>query len=89
MSRELTQVELEELLVQLGFQLIASVPGSHRAFRHESTDTLVVLKWDQATPVMPAVVVGTRRLLDEKGIIDKKDFDARTREMTAKHTQRV
>ncbi len=83
------QVTRRTVLEQLGFQLFASVTGSHRAFQHEATDTVVILKWDQSTPVNPAVVVGTRRLLDEKGIIDKKDFDALASELKAKHSQRV
>jgi predicted RNA binding protein YcfA (HicA-like mRNA interferase family) len=67
---------LETLLCQLGFQQIASVSGSHKAFEHKQTNTIVVLGW--APPerkLNPAIVAGVRRLLDEKGVIDSDAFD--------------
>src|SRR4051794_20329606 len=76
MSRTVTEVQLEALLVQLKFRQIAAVPGSHKAFRHDATDATVVLGWAPPSKQLnPAVIAGVKKLLDEKGVIDGGAFD--------------
>jgi hypothetical protein len=77
MKTDITQLELEVFLQKyLGFQQSASVPGSYKSFRHQQTDTVVLLNWKhQDTPASTSTVAGVRRLLDEKGVISGKQFD--------------
>ena len=76
MSRKVTEIELEEFLRHLGFRQVASVPGSHKAFKHDPSDAVVVLGWIPPDGQLnPSLVVGIRRLLDEKGVIDRDSFD--------------
>ena len=75
-----TEGELEAVLLELGLREAVRRPGEYRAFAHKPTDTLVVLGWREPDDLLPeAVVVGTRYLLDAKGVIDAEDFDERLR----------
>ena len=60
---------LRELLLSLGFTE-EWVEGSHRAFRHEDSDTLIVLSpsYVSSTPVRDEDLVSVRRHLEEKGL---------------------
>jgi predicted RNA binding protein YcfA (HicA-like mRNA interferase family) len=85
MSRKVTAIELEELLQYLGFRQVASIPGSHKAFKHDPSNAVVVLGWIPPDGQLnPSVVVGIRRLLDEKGVINRDSFDRKLENLSAK-----
>ena len=68
--------EIESLLIGLGFVRLQTT-GDHRAFRHEESDTLIVLPgWpaDNELDAIHRAVV--RRMLDERGVIDGDAFDS-------------
>lgn len=70
--------ELRQVLIDLGFQETAS-PARVR-FEQAGTDTIVLLRPYAADDVVdPAALIAVRRLLDEKGVIGREEFDARLR----------
>jgi predicted RNA binding protein YcfA (HicA-like mRNA interferase family) len=74
MTKPITYGQLHRLLTELGFQDI-SVPDSHAAFRHQDTDTVILLAIH--APTEPAREIDVRRvgrILDEKGILDAGAF---------------
>lgn len=74
----LTYARLYQLLEDLGFE-DESVPGSHRVFRHRRSDTVVVQAIHKpADPVSLVDLKSTRRILDEKGLLAKSEFDRLT-----------
>lgn len=75
-----TYGQLQRLLLDLGFE-DKSVPDSHAAFRHEDSDTVILLAIH--SPDEPASLVdvrSVRRMLIEKGLIDPDEFDHRVAE---------
>jgi hypothetical protein len=86
---DISQIDLERMLVQLGFRSVNGAPDKQKIFEHRPTDTLVVLSWTLPEKPRPWVVAGLRRLLDEKGIIDRDDFDALARQIKSNHAQPV
>jgi predicted RNA binding protein YcfA (HicA-like mRNA interferase family) len=70
-----TYSELMSLLEQLGFRN-ESVTGSHCAFRHETSGTLILLadvKMDEA--IRTEDMVSIRRHLVDHGLMDARAFD--------------
>ena len=68
--------DLVDLMTSLGFR-DESVPGSHRAFRHAGSGTLILfspLSHDEAI-VRDEDLVSVRRHLVEKGLVRIRDFD--------------
>ncbi len=90
MSRKVTETEIENLLHHLGFQQVACIPGSHKAFQHGPSDAVVVLGcYPPDEQLNPAVVVGIRRLLDEKGVIDSDSFDHKLAKLSTGRSARL
>jgi predicted RNA binding protein YcfA (HicA-like mRNA interferase family) len=76
-SRPATYHDLTGLLEQLGFQR-ESVEGSHHAFRHKASDTLIVLAaFQPESPLRSEDLVSVRRHLDSRGLMDARAFDRR------------
>lgn len=75
--KRVTHGELRRLLVALGF-VEESVEGSHRAFRHADSDTLIVLPdyRDLSEPVRDEDLISVRRHLEERGLAGPRDFAA-------------
>jgi predicted RNA binding protein YcfA (HicA-like mRNA interferase family) len=82
-SGQATYRELIGLLEHLGFQ-DESVEGSHRAFRHRASDTLILLadlKPEDA--VRRQDLISARRHLDAKGLMAAREFEQRFPESAA------
>jgi hypothetical protein len=70
-----TFAALKKVLLGLGFEEKES-PGPGVVFRHAGSDALVILHPYKANEVVDlAEIVGIRRLLDEKGVIPREEFD--------------
>lgn len=72
-----TYGDLISILQQMDFQE-ESVPGSHQAFRHSVTGTLILFA--DAGPEEPARLedlISVRRQLDAKGLMEASEFDRR------------
>jgi hypothetical protein len=85
----LSQVDLQDVLVKLGFRNVVGAPSKQKILEHRTSDTIVVLSWTHPEISRPGVVAGVRRLLDEKGIIDKDDFDVLARQIKANPAQPI
>ncbi len=73
--KAITFGEIESLLIRLGFTRIATA-GDHQPFRHEVTDTLIVLPGGSADRELDGIHRAVvRRMLDEKGVLDGEAFD--------------
>lgn len=71
-----TYAQLREFLLDLGFRDI-SIKDSHSAFRHEPSNTVVLLApYESGASVREIDLRSVRRLLTEKGLIDPDGFDA-------------
>jgi predicted RNA binding protein YcfA (HicA-like mRNA interferase family) len=82
-SERATYRELIELLETPGFQ-DASVEGSHRAFRHGASDTLILLAdLKPEDPVRREDLISVRRHLDSKGLMAARAFEQRFPESAA------
>lgn len=67
--------KLRALLLELGFRETV-VPDSHIGFRHELSDTTIMLpiyKGDDL--LLPRHIVPVRTLLDGKGLLEGDEFD--------------
>jgi hypothetical protein len=70
-----TFAALKEVLLGLGFEEQPS-PRTCVVFKHADANALVVLRPYKADEVVDlAEIVGARRLLDEKGVIPREEFD--------------
>ena len=68
-------VGLKQLLLDLGFRETTR-PGSHHLFRHDETDTEIVLPSYRANQqVLPRHLLTVRIMLDAKGLLVADDFD--------------
>lgn len=76
-SRQVTYGDLARLLEELGFH-DESMKGSHQAFRHATSDTLILLAPAvPADPVRKEDLISVRRHLDSKGLMAPATFDQR------------
>jgi hypothetical protein len=76
-SEQITYRDLAELLEELGFR-DESVQGSHRAFRHAASDSLILFALAApADPVRKEDFISVRRHLDSKGLMATAAFDQR------------
>src|SRR4051812_30893732 len=81
MSRP-TFTTLKRVLLDLGFQT-RILPGLHVMFEHQSSDTLVILRpYRDDEVIEQGTLAGIRRLLDEKGVIDRSRLDELLREQS-------
>jgi len=66
---------LRKVLLDLGF-VEAHVPGPYLLFEHAPSGTLLPYRaYEPGDPVSWADLVMTRRLLDERGIVEAKAFE--------------
>jgi hypothetical protein len=71
---------LRQVLLDLGFRT-RTLPAGHIRFDHAPSDTLVILRpYKDDDTVDQGNLIGVRRLLDEKGVIDRDKFDELLRE---------
>lgn len=71
-----------QVLLDLGFQ-DRSVPGSHVLLEHQGTDTVVLLRpYRDDEFIEPAILVGFRRILDEKGVVGREHFEELLRQQS-------
>lgn len=77
-TSEITYGELEQLLRQWGFRLERTAPTS--VFRHAVQDALVALPpYDPQERVAAFHLVGIRKLVTERGIVQQEAFDREIR----------
>jgi hypothetical protein len=66
---------LRQVLLDLGFQPKV-LPTSHIRFDHPRSETVVVFRpYEEDEAVDRAMLVGVRRLLDERGVVSRDEFD--------------
>ena len=66
---------LRQLLLDLEFTEIV-VPDSHVGFRHEASDTTILLPIYKSNQiVLPRHLMPVRTLLDGKGLLEGEEFD--------------
>jgi predicted RNA binding protein YcfA (HicA-like mRNA interferase family) len=66
---------LRQVLLDLGFQMEA-LPTSHIRFTHPRSETVVVFRpYKEDEAVDQAMLIGVRRLLDERGVVSRDEFD--------------
>ena len=67
--------DLTEYLLRHGFRQ-ERIPGSHRLFTHETTDTVIMLPDDVSSrAAWPPQVAAVRRMLDLRGLVPAEEFD--------------
>lgn len=68
-----------QVLIDLGFE-DRSKPAAYIRLEHPQTATVILLRpLNASDPVEPVVVLGYRRILDERGVIPANEFDERLR----------
>jgi predicted RNA binding protein YcfA (HicA-like mRNA interferase family) len=66
---------LQRVLTGLGF-IETRVPGSHVVFEHSPSDTVFLFRpYRSRDKVTAADVIGVRKLLDERGLVEGETFD--------------
>jgi predicted RNA binding protein YcfA (HicA-like mRNA interferase family) len=79
MRSSVTYRELEHLLLSHGFEL-NRVKGSHHLFVHSPSDTTIMLPEDSSSrPALPSQVAAVERILDERGLLSRDQFEASLR----------
>jgi predicted RNA binding protein YcfA (HicA-like mRNA interferase family) len=77
---------LISLLEHLGFE-DESVAGSHHAFRHRASETLILLSdFKTEDPVRSEDLISVRWHLDAKGLMDARTFERQFPQSTARET---
>ena len=67
--------DFDTLLTRIGF-VYYQPSGNHRYYRHEGSDTVIILpEYAPDDRVSPHHLIGIRRLLDEKDLLAAADFD--------------
>lgn len=75
MRNGVTFGDLERLLTRSGFALSRSA-DTHRLYRHQGSDAIVVLPGVAATHgASPAHVAAVRRILRDRGLMDSEAFE--------------
>lgn len=75
MAKSITYRQLHQFLLDLGFTKVET-EGPQRAYRHEPSDTTFIFgDHTLATAVTATDCAGVKRVLDEKGLLSKKEFD--------------
>lgn len=66
---------LERVLADLGF-VRGYTTGRHKVFEHEESDTVFLFRESAPQDIVGAIqVLGTRRILIERGLVDEDEFD--------------
>jgi len=75
-TRRVTYRDLERVLATVGFAPLPT-SGRHKVFRHEATDTVVLLPLVQADGELDDIhLAAVRRMVDERGVIEGDAFDS-------------
>ncbi len=75
MVRDIKFIELENLLLSIGFVKVATT-GSQKVYQYPSSGTLVVLPgYEQQAYVRTVHLVAVRRILSENGLMDSDNFN--------------
>ena len=75
-ARHVTFQDLEHALTTVGF-LSVPTAGQHKVFRHEATDTLVLLPLVPPDSDVDGIhLAAVRRMLDERGVVESEVFDS-------------
>lgn len=70
-----TYGELERAFLSMGF-VAEDTTGEHKVFRHQPTDTLVLLPPGPAqTPLEAIRLLPTRKIVGERGVVEGDAFD--------------
>jgi predicted RNA binding protein YcfA (HicA-like mRNA interferase family) len=86
MVEKLTYGDLHQVLIDLGF-VANRVPDSHVSFRHEPSDTVILMALHASTEATkPIDVKYVRRVLDERGLLAGAEFDRQIGEIYAPHS---
>jgi len=73
--KSVTFETLERALADLGF-VRGYTTGRHKVFKHEESDTVFLFRESAPQDIVGAIqVLGTRRILIEKGLVDEDEFD--------------
>jgi predicted RNA binding protein YcfA (HicA-like mRNA interferase family) len=76
MVKNIQFIDLEELLVKIGFSKIPTT-GSQQIYKDSQSGTLIVLPpHDQQAYVQPVHLSAVRRVLVENGLINENTFDS-------------
>lgn len=75
MVRDIKFIELENLLLSIGFVKVATT-GSQKVYQYPSSGTLVVLPgYEQQAYIRTVHLVAVRRILSENGLMDSNAFN--------------
>jgi predicted RNA binding protein YcfA (HicA-like mRNA interferase family) len=86
MAEEVTYGQLSQVLLDLGF-IEHTVPKSHAGYRHEESETVILLAPHASEDIArPLDVRYVRRVLNETGLLDAQEFDRRLAESYSSHT---
>jgi predicted RNA binding protein YcfA (HicA-like mRNA interferase family) len=77
MVEPITYGNLSRILMDLGFAK-HDIPGSHVGYEHSGSGTIILLAAHTSKQMARMIDVKyVRRVLDEKGLLDGKEFDRR------------
>ena len=75
-ARSVTFQDLERVLADVGFRPVPTA-GHHKVFRHEETDTVVLLPLAPAESDVDGIhLAAVRRTVDERGVLDGDAFES-------------
>ena len=75
-AKSITFHALELALTAVGFVAVPTA-GHHKVFRHEVTDTIVLLPLAPADSDVDAIhLAAVRRMVDERGVLDGDAFES-------------
>ena len=76
MDKRVKYSTLRGILRELGFTE-HPIKGAHRAFRHEASDSIILLPSKRERWLGPSHLAVVARTLDERGLMDRDDFEER------------
>jgi hypothetical protein len=86
MAEEVTYGQLSQVLLDLGF-VEQTVPQSHTRYCHQESETVILLAAHAPeAAARPFDVKYVRRVLDETGLLDAREFERRLAETCSSHT---
>ena len=83
MNKRITFAQFDGVLEELGFKKTI-IPTSHVNYRHEASDTLLMIRLHQPDDFVPEYVMASTQLqLDGRGVIGAAEFEDRFRSTAA------
>jgi hypothetical protein len=78
--------DVRQVLLDLGFQETV-LPTSHLRFKQPRSGTVLFFRpYQEQEPFDPSTLVGVRRLLDERGVVERARFDEMLRAVSGEPT---